>query len=117
MRSISVAVAQRYLVVETNEHSSTRWRVEVVGYTYVVASADGPEILSYHWHSEDAQLVRSPHLHLGPGAQIGREELHKAHLPTGPVGLADVIRLLITDFGAPPRRADWTQILDTRAEG
>jgi hypothetical protein len=33
------------------------------------------------------------------------------HLPTGPVSLADVVRLLIMEFDVAPRRPDWQAIL------
>ncbi len=42
---------------------------------------------------------------------LRREELQTAHLPTGYVSLADIIRLLIRDFGATPRRRDWESVL------
>lgn len=53
----------------------------------------------------------SQYLHIGHGAMLGREELHTAHLPTGYVSLPDIIRLLIRDFHATPRRHDWQSIL------
>ena len=53
----------------------------------------------------------SQHLHIGHGAIAAREELHTAHLPTGYVSLPDIIRLLIRDFHAAPRRSDWQSIL------
>ena len=54
----------------------------------------------------------SPHMHLGPAAEIGFTDLGRAHLPTGRIGLADVLRLAIRDLGAEPRRDDWREVLD-----
>ena len=53
------------------------------------------------------------YLHIGHGAIIGREELHHAHLPSGHVAIPDILRLLISDFGASPRRHDWRAVLDS----
>jgi hypothetical protein len=35
----------------------------------------------------------------------------RAHLSTGPVALEDILRLVITEFGVTPRRADWDTVL------
>ena len=53
----------------------------------------------------------APHLHLGPAADIGRAALTTAHLPTGPVGLHQVLRLAIESFEVAPIRQDWDQVL------
>jgi hypothetical protein len=38
--------------------------------------------------------------------------LANAHLPTRRVGLEAVLRLLLVDLSARPRRDDWSQMLD-----
>jgi hypothetical protein len=36
------------------------------------------------------------------------------HLPTGFITLADIVRLLIDEFGVEPLRADWRDVLDVQ---
>jgi len=61
--------------------------------------------------------VTFPHLHLEHGARIEREEFEGAHLPTGRVAFEDFVRLLIVDFGVPPEKEDWEEVLlQSRAE-
>lgn len=58
-----------------------------------------------------AGAVRTPHLHLEQGAQVGRREILEAHLPTGEFSLNAVLRMLIEEMGVIPRRSDWASIL------
>jgi hypothetical protein len=74
---------------------------------------EGPEIVAYHWHPGRRSPIDFPHLHLGAGSGVDREELHKAHLPTGRVELEDVLLMAIQEFGVRPRREDWEEILGT----
>lgn len=67
--------------------------------------------MAYHWHPEQTPHVAFPHLHLEAGAGVRREELTRAHLPTGWVSLEAVLRLTITDFGTAPLRDDWQETL------
>lgn len=91
-------------------------------YRYQILDAEGQEILAYHWHPVGVSPVTYPHLHLsgrlapldlGPGREPIR--LGGMHLPTGGrvgmVTLADVVRVLIDEFGVQSRRADWRRIL------
>jgi hypothetical protein len=50
-----------------------------------------------------------PHVHVYGRSEP--EELGKAHLPTGNVSLAAVVRMLIDDFGVVPARAAWRAVL------
>lgn len=76
---------------------------------------DGHEIIAYHWHPNQTdpggRVVAFPHLHLRYGAQVGRKQLQKAHLPTGRVAVEDLLRIAITEFGVSPLRNDWEDIL------
>lgn len=93
------------------------WKVTTVSYFYTLRESDGPEIISYQWHPNVPDSVRYPHLHLGYGAQVGRPEFDRAHLPTGRVMLEDFVRLLIESFGVPPARDNWEEVLaESRAE-
>ena len=56
-------------------------------------------------------MYKRPHLHLGSGAGRLRDGLDKAHLPTGPISIHEVIQLLIRDFKVSPARPDADAIL------
>ena len=77
---------------------------------YSVDHADARELFAYHWHPTGHSHVTRPHLHISGRTEPA--ELGNAHFPTGPVTLADVVRLLIQDFDVRPRRADWSRVLD-----
>ena len=88
-----------------------------VGY-HRVFTADEREIIAYHWHPTAISHVTDPHLHLSrqitPIQFAPRAEpvaLAEAHLPTSFITFADIVRLLITEFGVAPRRPDWRAIL------
>ena len=102
---------QQYYRVAQSETSGNSWTVAEVGYRYRILDTNHREILAYHWHPIGQSSFISQHLHIGHDAMTAREELHTAHLPTGYVSLPDIIRLLIRDFGATPRRGDWQSIM------
>ena len=97
---------------QDNAEGGSGWVVTIVRYRYSLETLEEREIVAWHLHSGTPYSTSHPHLHLGPGAEIGREELHRAHLPTGIVTVADIVRSAITDFHAEPRRDDWQAILD-----
>ena len=88
------------------------YEVSTVAYSYCLRDAEDREILVYQWHPAGQSHVTFPHLHLGPGARVGRHDLLKAHLPTGQVSLEDFLHLAINDFHVRPRRKDWARILN-----
>lgn len=90
------------------------WEANTAAYEYRLSDRDDREIVAYHWHPEGQSQVRAPHLHLGPGAEVGRAALLTAHLPTGRVPVRDVLRLAIESLGAEPVRRDWEQVLPLR---
>jgi len=87
------------------------WAATLTAYRYDLWDRDGREILSYHWHPFARSPVTTPHLHLGVGVASWRPELATAHLPTGRVGLEDVLLLAIQGLGVPSLRDDWYTIL------
>jgi hypothetical protein len=90
------------------DHDRGGWRAELTGYLYAFDSADGKELIAFHWHPFSASEHTEPHLHVG-GALAG------AHVPTGgPVTVAEVLRFAITDLGVEPARSDWKQVLEQR---
>jgi hypothetical protein len=82
-----------------------------VGYAYAIWDAAEQEIFSYHWHPHGRSHVTNPHLHLGPAAQVKQRDLAAAHLPTGHVGLPDIIELAIESFGVVPRLKSWRDVV------
>ncbi len=107
----SFRLHQLYRIVEP-DRPGTPWRVDTVEYYYSIHDSEEREVLLYHWHPYGRSAVRTPHLHLEQGAQIGRREILEAHLPTGDVSLNAVLRVLIEEMGVNPRRSDWESILD-----
>lgn len=100
------------------DHSATsvsRWRAKTVAYEYGILDRRETELLVYHW--QPGSIVRGPdfpHMHVSAAltAQVSatvsqRIPLDKRHIPTGIVTLADVVRMLIAEFGIAERRRDW----------
>jgi len=78
-----------------------------------VIGTDEQELLAYHWHPAGLSGVTVPHLHVSNAAWRDRfaTDLSSTHFFTGPIALADVVSLLIMEFGAIPRRDDWGSVL------
>lgn len=98
------------------------FQVHTTNYRYHILDRDGREILAYHWHPDGVSSVTEPHLHLSgqlrpldAGRRAVPIPLGEMHLPTGIVSLAQVVRLLITEFGVEPRRDDWETVLSSTA--
>lgn len=107
---ISLAVAHYYRLTRDRQ-ARPGWRTDTAAYFYALDDAEGREILAYHWHPEGAGPVKYPHVHLGAGALVERDELLKAHLPTGRITLPEVLRLVIDAFGVRALRPDWSDVL------
>lgn len=99
-------VEVRYTAVQVDR----RWAPRITAYYYALED-ERYEILAYHWHPEQTPNVTFPHLHLEAGSGVRRQELTRAHLPTGHVPLPAFLRMAITDFGVEPRREDWQDVL------
>ena len=110
--SLWLTLQQYYHIVET-EGTRVHWTIAIEGYEHTIIDSDGREILTYHWHPRGQSAIAFHHLHMEHGAEVGREELQTAHLPTGYVSIADILRLLIMDFRVAPRRSDWESVLAT----
>lgn len=99
------------------------YEIENLGYFYELLTPDHQAILTFHWtpNTTDPKTVTFPHVHLGPAIVAGQttirpRDLHKAHIPTGVVSLAAVVRLAITEFGVVPLRTDWERVLRAAEE-
>jgi hypothetical protein len=108
--SIGLVVALRYRVAQ-DDGLYGGWGIRVTEYYYALTGEADAEIIAYHWHPTSRSPVTWPHLHLGPALGQLSGQAARAHVPTGPIALQDVIRLAITDFGAVPRRADSAALL------
>lgn len=105
--------------IDAGEGNLGPFSIKSIGYFYEVQDRQGREILAYHWHPLGPSPVIHPHLllsgRLAPldiGPRDASVALGEMHLPTGGlVTLTDVVRLIITEFGVRPRRADWAAIL------
>ncbi len=113
-----LAVMHDYVVVPSPA-PALAYRVQTTRYRYEIQDSLERELLAFHWHPSGRSNVVHPHLHLSgrlPPLDIGPRDapiaLGEMHLPTGGlVTLTDVVRLLITEFGVAPRRADWAAVL------
>ena len=102
---------QQYKIVKDPEHGP--YRVKTLYYSYAIETPDADEIVGYHWHPEGVSPIKAPHLHLGPAALIGRQELsRKAHFPTGRIAFEDVVEFLITSFEVEPDRPLWQELVE-----
>jgi hypothetical protein len=106
-----------YDVLSDQDSTRSYW-VQATSYRYQLLDGEEREILAYHWHPVGLSSITYPHVHLsgrlapldtGRGAEP--VALGGMHLPTGLVTLADIVRLLITEFGVEPRRDDWATVL------
>ena len=104
-----LALRQSFVADDSGQDSSLH--VVARSYSYEILDSDGREVLLYHWHPRGNSAVETPHLHLEQGAEVGRTELHDAHLPTGEVSLNAILRVLIEEMGVRPLRPDWESIL------
>jgi len=107
-----LSVKQEFRVVERPEHRrSSRWMLVASGYSYGLHDADGREVVAYHWHPNIPHPATFRHLHVGPGSGVRHHRLTKAHLPTGIMTVADMVRVAIVEFAVGPRRRDWEAVL------
>lgn len=108
------------LVEAERDRSRVRWRAETRMYEYRLLDHDHEELLVYHWQpGPDYAGPDHPYLHVSAAldaridATTRREiDLDKVHLATSLVSLADVVRMLITEFRIAPQRHDWREALD-----
>jgi hypothetical protein len=107
---LTLDVTEQYRVCEDTDG----WRVEIVGYLYAI-EYDGRELVAYHWHPHGDSPITWPHMHVGADIRVGDRWLGKVHLPTGTVGLEQVVALAIVELGAEPLRDEWERLIDETA--
>lgn len=114
--SLSVFVS---IELNPRSRSLSDQRVTIRGYLVAVLDRNGREVLAWHWQP-GLEFAGPDHPHLHVSAAVGfpnalgesaKVDLDKLHLPTGPVSLADVVRMLVEEFGVQPLMADWRERL------
>jgi hypothetical protein len=103
----------------TNPHE--RYRVIPLSYTYGFSIGKGRgehELLTFHWNAEGnpSNIIPNAHLHIGPGllaapTVVRPRDFHNAHVPTGYITFAAVVRFAIAELGVIPQNRDWVSVL------
>jgi hypothetical protein len=103
--------ARLWFNVEPVSDPRGRLRAVIAGYAFTLLDENQREILAFHLHTDGQSHIQTPHLHLGAGAGQLRSELSRAHIPTGPITLAAIVRLAVEAFSIRPMRGDWDAVL------
>lgn len=90
-----------------------------VAYSYWLFDRAGNELMLFQWDPDGSSRVTSPHLHIRaltrlndanlpdePSAKLLMQRLARAHVPTGHITLAQVLRMAIDDLGVEPLESD-----------
>lgn len=117
LESVYLLVHQRYGVATVPGGDPRQYRVITQGYNYVIRNRRQREIVAFHWHPGERSHEHDPHVHIGSVViDANSSDMGKAfsrfHIPTGHISVAQVVRLLLTDFNVVPNRQDWEAILD-----
>ncbi len=113
--SVQLSAEIQYTIDRDDDY----FRVRNTAYAYRLVDREQREVLTFHWHPTGISSVTHPHIHLsgrlptldlGPGSRS--VALGDLHIPTGPITLTDIVRLLIVEFGVAPRRPAWAAILE-----
>ena len=119
-------MAQLYDVVhQQNGIPEASFDVWTSYYQYLILDRNEREIVVFHWEPDGATSPNLlPHVHIPAAEPVilpqpegspiagGKTYLNKLHLPTGRIGLEDVIEFLINDFHVDPRLPNWQEILE-----
>lgn len=109
---LRLRLAERVAIVHGAANSGADWGALRTEYIYTIEDARGAEVVSYHLHrTGPGSRITTLHLHIGPAAGELRPAIGKAHLPTGEVSLAEVLRFAIRDLAVLPTRDDRETIL------
>jgi hypothetical protein len=117
---LDVRIAMTYVVdvVGVQEFAARTTR-----YQYLVSDIASQELVIYDWHPTGRSPVTTPHLHVpaartvvlaqhdGSPREGARTHLGTLHFPTGAIGTAAVVEMLIREFGVDPVRPDWERVL------
>ncbi len=102
---------QQYVFIEDREAAARdRWTVSIIAYRYTIhEQVTSRELFAFHWHPEGGR-IDFPHLHLGSRI-LSEQAFAGRHVPTGQIGVPDLLRFLIAELGVAPGRGDWEQVL------
>lgn len=108
---ISLRFEQQYHFAEIEQaRASERWQVAVQSYRYTIYErGTDRELFAFHWHPEGGE-ISFPHLHLGSRI-LSEQAIAGRHIPTGAIGVSDLLRFLIAELGVAPGRPNWEQVL------
>jgi hypothetical protein len=105
---LTLSIGEQYRITETPDGG---WEARTTAYFYAIGQQQAGDLLAYHWHPRGRGHVGHPHMHVSAHAQGDVGWIGKLHLPTGAIGLHDVLLLAIEELGATPIRPDWEAIL------
>src|SRR5215216_1238166 len=119
-----LSLSMRFRVVPPDEHAE-QWEIQTFAYAVSLYRGER-EIAAYHWEPEaiGAGAVLTPHVHFGKdlsSSSMSSEDrnlistLASAHMPTGTVPFAALLRTAIRDFGVEPLRHQTESIEVARA--
>jgi hypothetical protein len=102
--------------VKTAVSQPRTYKAMTTGYEYMILNRQQREIVVFHWHPGQRSHEHSPHVHLGSAVvDVNSSDIGKTfsrfRIPTGHVSVAQVVRLLLTDFNVVPNRQDWESVL------
>jgi hypothetical protein len=109
-QSLRLDLSHSFLAVDTRRSGDARWRLTTTSYYYAFQTAEGAELLAYHWHPHVPGRPET-HLHLGP-ASGAVALLREAHLAAGRLSLEEVLLLAIAEFGVEPVHDGWLAALE-----
>lgn len=117
LEPVYFGVAHRYRIIrDPSDAMSDLYRVIAGGYQYTISNHHQREVITYHWHPGQRSREHGPHVHIGSAvidsdsSDIGKT-FSRFHIPTGYISIAQVVRLMLTDFNVVPNRQDWQAVL------
>jgi hypothetical protein len=110
-----LSFAQTFSVAKANWLG--KYKVTTRSYMYSIENDDRQEILAFHWHPESASPIKTPHMHIGPGAgNTLRQEVRNAHFPTSRIAFEEFCLILLQEFKLVPERNDAADVLARNLE-
>ncbi len=129
--SVRLRVRQIYSFRREGESRRDRWRLIVPFYAYtllgpelgareesaVFEGTDGgsfgkEDLIAFHYHPA-ATGLQSPHIHIYSSI-CTHAAVMNSHIPSGSVGLEDVVQYLLRDWLVDGQRTDWESVLENR---
>jgi len=88
-------------------------QLRTIRYRYTLAVADADPLFRWEYGPLLPGFHANHHLQGAVPLQIGRHalSLNDLHLPTGHVGVEEILRFCIADLGVRPRSREWNRIL------